>query len=116
MRAIALLLAISGCGLTMTRGPTATTAGRPDCTTSMAAPKNDGIAAVVGLVAVVFGAVSISADNETVGAPLLIGGLGTMAVAYISGGVGYYRVKKCRKAIEDFDRATPAPPPLTPPA
>jgi len=113
VRVIALVVALSGCGLTRTRGPGQLTDanGRAVCTTSMDAPKQDGIVAVVGLVAVVFGAVSIGADNSDVGAPLLIGGIATMAVAYTSGGVGYYRVKKCRKAQDDFDRAHPRPPP-----
>ena len=76
----------------------------------MSAPRNDGIVAMVGLVSVAFSLVALeAADNETVGVPLLIGGLVTMAAAYASGGIGYYRVKRCRRAVEDFNRrAMPA--------
>jgi hypothetical protein len=106
MRAAVVIVMLCGCGLTMTKGPDArqSPAERPRCTETMEAPKRDGIGAVIGLVAIVFGGVALEADNESVGAPLLIGGLATMVGAYASGGIGYYRVKKCKKAIADFDR------------
>ncbi len=115
MRAVALVV-LCGCGLTMTRGPDpgAPPDQRPQCTESMTAPKRDAIGAVLGLVAVVFGGVALEADNETVGAPLLVGGLVTMVASYASGGIGYYRIKKCRKAVETWEqsrRTLIAPPP-----
>lgn len=68
---------------------------------------------MVGLVSVAFSLVALeAADNETVGVPLLVGGLVTMAAAYASGGIGYFRVKRCRRAVDDFNRrAIPSPPP-----
>jgi hypothetical protein len=113
MRAVALV-ALCSCGLTMTKGPDpkAPPDQRPQCTESMAAPKRDAIGAVIGLVAVVFGGVALEADNDAVGAPLLVGGLGAMVVSYASGGVGYYRIKKCRKAVDAYERrALSTPPP-----
>lgn len=103
---VLVLLVCAGCGLTMTRGPDPRTPPdqRPVCTEAMTAPRRDAIGAVVGLVAIVFGAVALEAENETVGAPLLVGGLGAMVASYASGGIGYYRVKKCRAAIEVYDR------------
>ena len=103
--AVALVLLCS-CGLTMTTGPSANRPPdeRPRCTETYAAPKKDAIGAVVGLVAVVFGGVALEADNDTVGAPLLVGGLAVMLASYVSGGIGYYRVKRCRRAIDEFER------------
>ena len=98
---------LAGCGLTMTRGPGPVTDQRPVCTESMAAPKRDGIGAVLGLVAVVVGGLlleSDNADNETIGGGVLVGGLVVMAGSYVSGGVGYFRVKRCQKAIAELDR------------
>lgn len=114
MRAVALVV-LCGCGLTMTRGPDphAPPDQRPQCTESMAAPKRDGVGAFLGLVTVVVGGLLLEADNETVGAPLLVGGLVTMVGAYASGGIGYYRIKKCRKAVEAWElsrRTLVAPP------
>ena len=90
----------------MTTGPAANRPPneRPHCTETYDAPKRDGVAALLGLVAVVFGGVALEADNDTLGAPLLIGGLVVMAASYASGGIGYYRVKRCKKAITDFER------------
>lgn len=104
--------AMLGCGLTMTRGPDPEQPldQRPQCTESMEAPKRDGIGAVLGLVAIVFGGVALEADNDTVGAPLLIGGLGAMVVSYASGGIGYFRIKKCRKAVANFEQRITTPP------
>jgi hypothetical protein len=107
-RVIAMVVAIcvAGCGLTMTTGPDPRQPPdqRPVCTETMDAPKKDAIGAVVGLVAIVFGAVALDAgDNDTLGASLLIGGGALMIGSYVSGYVGYSRVKKCQKAIENFN-------------
>lgn len=51
------------------------------------------------------------ADNETVGIPLIIGGAGVMVAAYASGGIGYFRVKRCRKAIKEFEQSSALPGP-----
>ena len=115
MRVIAIVVALcmTGCGLTMTKGPDPfwPPDQRPQCTESYAAPKKDGIGAAVGLVAIVFGAVAINVgDNATVGAPLLIGGAVVMIGSYVSGYVGYTRVKKCRGAIDAYERRAGIPP------
>jgi hypothetical protein len=106
-----LVLTLSACGLTMTTGPDPgrNSMERPRCTETYAAPMRDGVGAMVGLVAAVFGGVALEFDNETVGAPLLIGGLGVMLASYVSGGIGYFRVKRCKKAIAEFERRAPAP-------
>ena len=44
---------------------------------------------------------------------LVVGGAVTMAASYASGGIGYYRVKRCRKAIDEYNRQQMmAPPPV----
>src|SRR5690348_2824390 len=92
-----------GCGLTMTTGPDpATPVGRrPECTESMSAPKRDAIGAVVGFVALIAGVAFLKTEtaNEDLGAVFVVGGVVTMAASYASGGIGYYRVKRCREAI-----------------
>lgn len=106
----ALLVCSLGCGLTMTRGPDPRTPPdqRPTCTETMTAPKRDGVAAFVGMFALFGGLIALEADgDEDVAKPLAIGGAVVMAAAYVSGGIGYFRVKRCRRAIADFDaRAT----------
>lgn len=99
-----LVVTVSACGLTMTTGPDPNRHPReaPQCTRTYDAPKRDGIGAVVGLVAVVFGGIALEADNENVGAPLLVGGLVVMLASYVSGGIGYFRVKRCKKAWTEF--------------
>jgi hypothetical protein len=102
-----VLIMLAGCGLTMTRGPGPQTAQRPVCTETMAAPKRDGVGAVLGLLTVVVGGLLLESndpDNESIGGPVLVGGLVVMAASYASGGIGYYRVKRCRKAIAEFER------------
>ena len=115
MRAvIAVVVAISlvGCGLTMTRGPSPNRPAdqRPDCTETMDAPKKDAIPAALGfftfLIGLLFYKVS---DHETVGAGLMVGGGVVTVGSYASGGVGYYRVKACQRAIRDFERRASAP-------
>jgi hypothetical protein len=107
--AIALAICVSGCGLTMTTGPGTPVPGqRPVCTESMAAPTRDAIPAGIGFFSILVGLLFLKGgDNETVGVPLIIGGGATMAGAYISGGIGYFRVKKCRKAIAEFEGRPP---------
>lgn len=108
---IAVILAVTtGCGLTMTRGPSASQRPdqRPDCTESFAAPKRDAYGAILGLVSIFFGVFFVKAgENDAIGAPLIVGGAIAMAGSYASGGIGYYRVKKCRGAIRDFERRNP---------
>ncbi|HUS31697.1 MAG TPA: hypothetical protein VMZ53_24515 [Kofleriaceae bacterium] len=119
IRVTALIVAMSvaGCGLTMTQGPNPSQPAdqRPVCTETFAASRRDGVGAMVGLVAILFGTIAVKgADNTTVGVPLLVGGGVVIVGAYISGGVGYMRVKKCKKAIEAFERRTVSVPPATP--
>lgn len=114
---IAVILAVTtGCGLTMTRGPDASRRPdqRPQCTESMAAPKRDGYGAVLGFVSILVGVLFVKTDHDDAGAALIVGGAVVMAGSYASGGIGYYRVKRCRAAIRDFERT--APPPYPPPA
>ena len=112
---VACLLA--GCGLTMTRGPDPNRPPhvRPSCTETMDAPKRDGAGAAVGLLLIVVGGVGLEVDSadHDVAAAILVGGVVTMAASYLSGGVGYYRVKRCRRAIADFERTQgPGMPPV----
>jgi hypothetical protein len=110
--ALVLAVAVAGCGLTMTTGPDPQQPPdqRPTCTETMTAPKRDAVGAVIGAVAILFGVVAVKAgDNATVGAPLIIGGGVVMIASYVSGYVGYSRVKKCQKAVEDFNRRAPPP-------
>ncbi len=90
----------------MTRGPGAPVPGqRPVCTESMTAPKRDAIGAVLGFFTILTGVLFIKGgDNETVGVPVIIGGGAVMIGSYASGGIGYYRVKRCREAIATFER------------
>jgi hypothetical protein len=121
--AFATAVAMAGCGLTMTTGPGRVVPGqRPVCTESMRAPTLDAAPAGIGLLTVLVGALFLEADdNDSVGAPLIIGGGALTVVSYISGGIGYYRVKHCREAIARFDRSRPpswpssASPPAPPP-
>jgi hypothetical protein len=102
---VVLALALVGCGLTMTRGPGDVASGqRPDCTETMDAPKRDAIGAVIGLVTILVGVLSIKrADNEFIGVPLVVIGGVVTAGFYASGGIGYYRVRSCRKAIAQYE-------------
>jgi hypothetical protein len=105
--ALAFALLLGGCGLTQTRGPNShrPPAQRPDCTESFDAPKRDAFGAVGGFLTIVVGLLFYDVgDNEGVGVPLIIGGGVVMAGSYVSGGVGYYRVKSCRKAIAEFEQ------------
>ncbi len=110
--AVLLVVSMSACGLTMTRGPDPQRPPdqRPTCTETMDAPKRDAFGALGGLLTAIVGGVFWDVgDNETVGAPLVIGGLVIMAASYVSGGIGYFRVKRCKKAIDDHERrAQPA--------
>lgn len=108
-----MALMMAGCGLTQTRGPDPRRPAdqRPDCTESFAASKRDSIGAVAGFFTIVVGLLFYKVgDNEDTGVPLIIGGGVLMAGSYISGGVGYYRVKACRKAITDFENRSPTDP------
>ena len=107
-RAIAavLMVSVAGCGLTMTTGPDPRRPldQRPVCTETMDAPKRDAYGALSGLIAVLFGGLLLEADeNEDLGAGLIVGGVVVAAASYASGGIGYYRVKKCQKAVAAFD-------------
>jgi hypothetical protein len=110
-RTVAALLAttVAGCGLTMTRGadPHQPRDQRPTCTESMQAPMNDAYGAILGLGTMVVGALFVDAgDNADVGVPLIVGGAVVTAASYASGGIGYFRVKRCRKAISEFEQRT----------
>lgn len=100
-----IAIGVSSCGLTMTHGPGPPVPGqRPSCTESMSAPMKDAIPAVLGFFTILTGLLFVKGgDNETVGVPLIIGGGAVMIGSYVSGGVGYYRVKRCRAAIAKFD-------------
>jgi hypothetical protein len=108
-RAIALTAAASlaGCGLTMTSGPAADRppGQRPVCTETMDAPKRDAYGALAGLLAILVGGLLHEADeNEDLGTGLIVGGAVVAVASYASGGIGYYRVKRCQRAVADWQR------------
>jgi hypothetical protein len=106
--AAAVALSLTACGLTMTTGPDPRRPPeqRPVCTESMDAPKRDAYGAIAGLLAMLVGGLLLEADeNEDLGAGLIIGGAVVTAGSYASGGIGYFRVKKCQRAVAAFDRA-----------
>jgi hypothetical protein len=74
--------------------------------------------AVTGFVTFLVGLLFYKVDDDHgLGAPLMIGGGVLVVGSYVSGGVGYYRVKACRQAIADFERRNPSaaqPPGLAP--
>jgi hypothetical protein len=108
-------LSLAGCGLLQTRGPDPDRPRdrRPDCTESMAAPTRDAIPAALGFASILVGLLFLEADdNPDVGVPLIVGGAVVTAGAYASGGIGYFRVKRCRKAIEEW-QAKHEPPAAT---
>ena len=105
-----LAISVAGCGLTQTRGPDPNQpAGqRPICTETFDAPKRDSIGAVLGFVSLLVGLLFLEADdNADVGTPLVVGGAVVMAGSYASGGIGYFRVKRCRAKIAEFERQYP---------
>jgi hypothetical protein len=120
LMAAVLAVTVAGCGLTQTRGPDPRHPPdqRPTCTETFDAPKRDAYGAIAGFGSILVGLLFLKAgDNEQVGVPLIVGGAVLMAGSYASGGIGYFRVKRCRKAIADFERRHPPPPPYgTPPA
>lgn len=110
LRSLIVAFAFAGCGLTMTRGPDAKRPPdqRPTCTDTFDAPKRDAYGAVAGFLGLLVGAlfykVGTSEDAKDTGAVLLLGGAVVMAGSYASGGIGYYRIKDCRKAIRAYER------------
>lgn len=106
--AVLVIVCVAGCGLTMTRGPDprAPPDQRPVCTETMDAPKRDSIGAVAGAISMLVGALFLKVgddDDEALGAGLLVGGGALFVGSYASGGVGYYRVKRCRRAIQTWE-------------
>lgn len=105
--AVLLSLSLGGCGLLQTRGPDPRRpAGqRPDCTESLAAPIRDAVGAGLGFGTFLTGLLFVKVDdNNEVGVPLMIGGGVLVAGFYASALIGGYRVKKCRKAVAEFER------------
>jgi hypothetical protein len=112
--AAVLALSLAGCGLLQTRGPDPAQPPdrRPDCTESFDAPKRDAIGAALGFAAILVGLRFLEEDdNQEVGVPLIVGGAVVTAGSYASGGTGYFRVKRCRAAVEAWQRRQPAGPP-----
>lgn len=103
-----LALSVSACGLTMTRGPDPNRPPnqRPVCTESMSAPKRDAIPAILGFVTFLTGLLfyKVDEDKEDLGAGIMVGGAVVVVASYVSGGIGYFRVKRCRKAIQAYER------------
>jgi hypothetical protein len=82
----------------------------------MDAPKRDAYGALAGLLETFIGvAFWKEGDNTSVGQPMVIGGIVLLAGSYASGGIGYYRVKRCRRAIAEFEQQTAPPPARTMP-
>ncbi len=127
LRVVSCLVVLSlGCGLTQVKGPAANRPAnvRPDCTTTDRPLKIDAAVGVTGLFLALFGGILYQTEpsNPEVLEVMIIGGLATTAVMLVSSGIGYSKVKRCRTAVEDFDRASmqpyppgtyPAPPPGT---
>lgn len=102
------LVLCAACGLTQTSGPDPRRPRdqRPACTESFDAPKRDAIGALAGFISIIIGGVVLEAGgDETAGIALLGGGGVVMAASYVSGGIGYFRVKRCREAVAEFERA-----------
>lgn len=118
MRAVSVVMIavlLGSCGLMMTTGPDPSRPPheRPQCTESMRAPKQDAFGAIAGFGALMVGLLFLKADdNPDVGVPLMVGGGVIMAGSYASAGIGYFRVKRCREAITDYDRRMMQPAPL----
>ncbi len=71
----------------------------------MAAPRRDAFGALAGFLTILVGVLAVkAADNEEVGVPLIAGGGVVTVASYVSGGIGYFRVKKCRRAIAAFEQ------------
>jgi hypothetical protein len=118
---LAASLSLAGCGLTMTTGPDPRRPPdqRPVCTETMDAPKRDGYPAAAGffvfLVGLLFYKVGDDEREQDVGGALMLGGGVVTVASYISGGVGYFRVKRCQKAIDEYNRRLAPPPGYYPP-
>ena len=70
----------------------------------MEAPKRDAYGAGLGFLTLLVGILFYKADdNNEAGVPLIIGGSVVTVASYVSGGVGYFRVKRCQKAIAEFN-------------
>jgi hypothetical protein len=114
-RLVGCLLVMSmGCGLTQVRGPASHRAPteRPDCTTSERPIRIDAAFGAVGVLFTLLGAGLTQADTESdVPVFMLVGGLTLTVAMLVSSGVGYSKVKKCKAAVEDYNRTTQPPPP-----
>jgi len=115
---VGLVVLSLGCGLTQVKGPASNRPPnvRPDCTTTDRPLKIDGAFGATGVLFVLLGIGLSQSDSSdsAVPAAMIIGGLGLTVAMLASSGVGYSKVKKCRKAVEEFDRANAAPPAYPP--
>ncbi len=88
LRAVALMLAVSGCSFAFTQNPP------PPCASHATAPIADTAAAVVAALSAIYIATT-GDDNATATA----GVVGTIAIgSAVSAYVGYLRVGRCRDA------------------
>ena len=117
-----ILIAVTGCGLTQVKGPDDRSPPnvRPACTTSDAPLKIDAAVGATGVFLVLFGAALYKAEpsNTEVLDVMIIGGAVTAVAMLASSGSGYSRVKRCRRAVDAYDRqfGVPPPPQATTPA
>jgi hypothetical protein len=115
LRVICALVIVSlGCGLTQVKGPVANSPPnvRPECTTSDRSLKIDASFGATGVFVALMGGLlyKVESSDKDVLDVVIIGGLSLTVAMLVSSGIGYSKVKKCRKAVEDFDRANPPPP------
>jgi hypothetical protein len=107
--AAALASSVTACGLTMTTGPDPDRppGQRPVCTESMDAPHRDAYPAALGLLTFLGGLLVYGLagddDGEALGLGLTAGGVIVAVASLASGGVGKRRVKRCQRAIADWE-------------
>ena len=113
--AVAAALSLTACAIVTVRGPDPAhpVERKPTCTTSIRASQIDyaiGIAGMLGLI-IVGGIQKDVQDNED-GAVLIVSGVAVGAAFATSATVGYFRARRCQRAVDSWERAqtdVPAP-------
>lgn len=103
--ALAVALSISGCAVATIQGPQSEPwAARPTCTTSYRNAQLDvGIGGGAGVAMIVAGGMQSSIDGGADGTVLILGGLASIVVFYTSATIGYFRTKRCSRALATYD-------------
>jgi hypothetical protein len=109
------MIAVMGCGFTQVKGPDDRLPAhvRPECTTSDAPLKIDAAVGASGVFLALIGAALYKAEpsNTEVLDAMIIGGVVVAVAMLASSGIGYSRVKRCRRAVDAYDRQVGVPPP-----